>query len=82
MRMKKKLASLNKQIGGDHYKKLGIEPWEIVDANGLDYYKGNVIKYVLRNKDGVNDLKKAIHYLEHIIELTEQKNERIDNNNK
>ena len=69
MSKNKKSPSLQKQIGGNHYKVLGIEPWEIVDANGLDYYRGNAIKYILRKKGGIEDLKKAIHYIEHIIEL-------------
>lgn len=57
------------QIGGSHYQ-LPISPWEIIEKNELDYWEGNVIKYVLRykNKNGVEDLKKAIHYIEYLIE--------------
>lgn len=62
-----------KQIGGTHYKDMGIDPWKIIDANGLDFYEGNALKYLLRykNKNGVEDLKKAIHYIEHLIERLE-----------
>ena len=62
--------STSKQVGGDHYTKLQISPWEVIDANELDYFQGNVIKYVMRYKDknGVEDLKKAKHYLEYMIE--------------
>lgn len=68
------MSSLEKQVGGDHYKRLKIQPWEIVDACGLDFYLGNVIKYVLRDKGNrIEDLKKAIHYLEHKIELLEER---------
>lgn len=61
---------MNKQIGGDHYAKKTIQPWDIIDEYGLDFYAGNVIKYVLRYKDknGEQDLKKAIHYLEKLID--------------
>lgn len=72
--IQKKSGTLLKQEGGDHYKKLPIEPWQIIDANGLNYYEGNVVKYVMRRKaDRIGDLKKAIHYLEHLIELEEIK---------
>lgn len=63
-------ASLDKQEGGDHYKQMPLQPWEIIDSLNLDYYDGNAVKYVLRwrAKGGVEDLKKAIHYIEHQIE--------------
>ena len=62
-----------KQIDGNHYSKHKIQPWDIIDEWELDYYLGNVIKYVLRDKDNqVIDLKKAIHYLEKKIELLEK----------
>lgn len=64
-----------KQVGGDHYKSNPIQPWDIIDAYGLGFYEGNVIKYVLRKKgdERVQDLKKAIHYLKHMIWLEEKK---------
>ena len=69
------MKSYKKQVGGEHYKSLPLEPWKIIDANGLDYFRGNVIKYILRDKgtkkDQIQDLKKAIHYIEHIIETLE-----------
>jgi len=62
--------TLKRQVGGDHYKQLPIQPWEIIDACGLSFYEGNAIKYILRKKDNrIQDLEKAIHYLEHQIEL-------------
>ena len=61
-----------KQVGGNHYAKHAIQPWDIIDDWGLDYYLGNVIKYVLRDKnDKIEDLNKAIHCLEKKIELLE-----------
>ena len=58
----------DKQIGGEHYK-TSIQPIEFILANNLGFCEGNVVKYVTRWKDkgGVQDLKKAIHYLEFLI---------------
>ena len=75
------MSSLDKQEGGDHYKKLKLQPWEIIDACGLDFYEGNAIKYILRRKgelkDRIVDLRKAIHYLEHEIELQIKKESEL-----
>lgn len=60
-----------KQIDGDHYTKMGIQPWEIIEKNKLDYFEGAALKYLLRwrTKDGVVDLDKVIHYCEHMKAL-------------
>ena len=62
------------QIGGAHYKKLKIQPVEYVHANGIGYFEGTAIKYLTRWKDkgGIEDLRKAIHFIELLIQL-EQK---------
>lgn len=62
---------LNAQIAGDHYKKLKIQPVEYIHANGIGYFEGNVIKYVTRwrDKGGIDDLLKAKHYIEMLIEF-------------
>ena len=59
------------QVGGDHYKEKPIQPWDFIAANQLGYFEGNIVKYVSRWKDkgGINDLKKARHYLDKLIEL-------------
>lgn len=59
----------SKQVGGNHYKGT-IEPWEAMIAWGLDPWACNVIKYVQRHrkKGGKQDLEKAKHYLEFMIE--------------
>ena len=61
---------LEKQVGGSHYKHLGIEPNEYNYKNNLKYFEGQVVKYVTRHlfKNGVEDIDKAIHYLELIKE--------------
>jgi len=60
--------ALDSQIGGNHYK-LPIQPVEFIYKNQLDYLRGNVIKYVTRKKNGAEDIRKAIHYCELLLEL-------------
>ena len=65
-------TALDTQVGGSHYKsERGIQPVEFIHSNGLTFIEGNVIKYVWRWKDkgGVEDLKKARHYIDMLIEL-------------
>lgn len=64
-------TALETQIGGSHYKSQAIQPVEYIHANNIGYFEGNVIKYVTRwkNKNGIQDLEKAKHYLELLIEL-------------
>ena len=59
------------QVGGTHYADKAIQPWDYIVANNLGYLEGNVVKYVSRWKDkgGVEDLKKAQHYLAKLLEL-------------
>lgn len=58
-----------RQVGGDHYK-TEIQPWDYIVSNKMGYLEGNIIKYVSRykNKNGLEDLLKAQHYLEKLIE--------------
>ena len=61
----------DKQISGTHYKEMSIQPWTYVHANNLGYFEGSAIKYITRwrNKGGIADIQKAIHFLEKLIEL-------------
>ena len=61
---------MTQQIGGDHYIKMAIQPIEFILKNNIGFAEGNVIKYVSRwrEKGGVEDLKKARHYLDMLIE--------------
>lgn len=63
--------ALNVQVDGDHYKDLLIQPVQYIHANNIGYFEGNVIKYITRykNKNGLDDLKKARHYIDLLIEL-------------
>jgi len=72
------MTANNKQIAGDHYKKYGdIQPWDVVLAWNLGYLEGTALKYIARwqDKGGINDIKKAIHFLEKLIEVEEAKKE-------
>jgi hypothetical protein len=60
------VKSTDKQIGGSHYKDCAIQPIDYIVKNNLDFLEGNVVKYITRwrEKGGIEDLKKAKHYLE------------------
>jgi hypothetical protein len=68
------MSANDTQISGNHYKDKPIQPWSYIAANGLGYFEGNIVKYVSRWKDkgGVDDLRKAKHYIEKLIELETQ----------
>jgi len=65
------------QVGGAHYKDNEIQVWDAIHDWGLGYFSGNVIKYVARHqrKNGLEDLKKARHYLDKLISIAEQQGE-------
>lgn len=69
---------LDTQVGGGHYKVKGIQPVEYIYANGLSYFEGNVVKYITRwrDKGGIKDLEKAIHYIQLLIQLEKNKDAR------
>lgn len=64
------MSGLNVQVGGDHYN-MKIQPVEFITANDLTFLEGCVIKRVCRhrNKNGAEDIRKAIHELNLILEL-------------
>jgi len=64
------------QVGGDHYCKMAIQPAEYSQHNNLNFIEGCVVKYVSRhrNKNGAEDIKKAIHFLNLLLEI-EYKNQ-------
>lgn len=65
---------LEEQIGGTHYKTMKIQPIEFILANDLDFCQGNIVKYTCRykQKGGVEDLNKVIHYARLLIENLEK----------
>lgn len=62
---------LQTQVGGDHYKKLAIQPVEYIHANGLPFIEGCIIKYATRwrDKGGISDLEKIVHFAQLLIGL-------------
>ena len=64
-----------RQEGGTHYKDMAIQPFVYIHANGIPFAEGSVIKYVSRwrAKNGLQDLKKARHFLDLLIEAEEKR---------
>lgn len=72
----------DRQVGGDHYRQIGIQPWAVMESvlspqEFIGYLKGNIIKYSMRagRKEGTDDASKAWHYKQ---KLNEVLNEEID----
>jgi len=74
----KEVFPLDHQEGGNHYKQFTIQPYTFTRTNNLNFFQGNVIKYVCRYKDknGIEDLKKIIHYCE--LEIDQMKKDKDD----
>ena len=73
------MSADNEQVGGDHYKTMGIQPWDVMEAvltpeEFRGFLKGNIIKYAMRNglKDS-DDAGKAKHYQKKLNEVTRRK---------
>ena len=64
------MSSYDTQVGGDHYKDMTIQPSEFINKNKMQFAEGNAIKYICRHqkKGGKQDLEKAKHYIDMIIE--------------
>lgn len=73
------MSANNKQIAGSHYKS-PMECWDYILANDLGYLEGTAIKYITRwkKKNGVEDILKAIHFLEKLVEVEKQKQQQVD----
>lgn len=65
------MKATDRQVGGSHYQKNKIQPIEYIHANGLDFFQGNVVKYItrFRDKNGIQDLEKIKHYCDLLIQL-------------
>lgn len=75
------MKAIDRQEGGTHYKDFAIQPIEFIHKNNIPFIEGNVIKYVMRHKykNGIEDLKKAKHYIDLLIEQEyEPKNSKIN----
>jgi hypothetical protein len=78
VQQRKELAepkALDVQVGGDHYAKMAIQPMEYSMKNGLDACQHTAIKYIsrFRDKGGIEDLRKAKHVIDMLIQFEEEK---------
>ena len=71
----------DEQYGGDHYKKMQIQPWDIVNdwpvEQQIGYHRGGVLKYVMRmgtKDERLQEAKKAMHYAQKLVEVLEKAN--------
>ena len=66
------------QVAGTHYKTQAIQAWDYITSNNIGFMEGNAIKYLSRwkQKGGVNDLLKAQHYIQKLIEIEAKKDDR------
>lgn len=62
------------QVGGTHYRDMAIQPFEYIYANSIGFAEGCIIKYVSRwrSKNGIEDLRKARHFLDLLIDAEER----------
>ena len=65
------MSALDVQVAGDHYKTMAIQPIDFIVKNGIGYCEANAIKYLCRwrYKGGIDDLRKAKHYIEILMEM-------------
>ena len=71
------MAANDVQHGGDHYKTKAIQPWDFIVSNNIGFLEGNAIKYLCRwrDKGGIQDLEKARHYIDKLIEVEKARGE-------
>jgi len=79
-RLTAELTANAKQVGGTHYKDMGVQPWDVVDTwpyeQRIGYYRGGALKYVMRSgrkDEEIQEAGKALHYLEKLIETLKEK---------
>jgi hypothetical protein len=70
------MSARDKQVGGTHYKAMGVEPWDVVDTwpedQRIGYYRGGALKYIMRmgaKDESPQEISKGIHYLEKLLEV-------------
>ena len=79
-RMQQAFNANARQVGGGHYKEMGVQPWNVVDTWPLEQrigaYRHGALKYIMRmgtKDENVQEIKKAVHYLQKLIEVLEAK---------
>lgn len=72
----------DRQVGGDHYKVMGVQPWDVVDTwpreQRIGFYRGNALKYLMRmgSKDeSPMEVAKSQHYIQKLLEVLNEESE-------
>lgn len=72
-------SASTRQVGGDHYTRMNVQPWDVVDTwpveQRIGYYRGNALKYVMRmgtKDEAPQEIGKAVHYLEKLLEVLKE----------
>lgn len=72
----KKKSAGARQVGGDHYKAMPVQPWDAIDgfdhAQAIGFYRGSALAYIMRagtKGPAREDYEKALHYLEKLLEI-------------
>lgn len=79
------VSALDGQVGGSHYKDMGVQPWQAMEAwltpeEYRGYHKGVAIGYLAREqqKGGLQDIEKAIHHLQRLVEIEHDRPTKTD----
>jgi hypothetical protein len=74
-KLAKRESALDRQVAGEHYKNLPIQPVEFIHANNIPFCEATAIKYLVRwrSKNGIEDLEKAKHYIDLLIQMENRK---------
>jgi hypothetical protein len=69
-----------RQVGGDHYVEMGVQPWDVVDTwprdQRIGYYRGGALKYLMRmgSKDeSPIEVAKGQHYIQKLLEVLNER---------
>lgn len=72
------------QIGGDHYKTMNIQPWDVVDTWPLEqrigFYRGGALKYVMRmgtKDENIQEIRKGAHYMQKLAEVLQEREDEM-----
>jgi hypothetical protein len=76
------MSANDRQVGGDHYTNMAVEPWDVVATwpieQQIGFFRGNAVKYLLRvgSKDEpLQEIRKAAHYIEKLIEVLQEEDD-------
>lgn len=77
------MTARDTQVGGTHYKEMGVQPWDVVDTwpieQRIGFYRGGALKYTMRmgtKDESVKEIQKGVHYMQKLIEVLGEQNAR------